>query len=185
VPLADIESLFGVRGQWLPQRHLLSFAPLPGGSGAAAKSSSGLGAGGGAPGRGEPNTPSPGSGLLLGLTSDRKTYAVGAPVLLTMSISNPARPTITLQFSSGQHYDFEVRRGRQVVWRWSAGRMFTQAVTNLTIGPGERRVYSETWNQRDNNGQPVPPGTYGAIGILTTMARPQPQAPPVTFRIGR
>jgi hypothetical protein len=185
VPLADIESLFGVRGQWMPQQHLLTFARLPGRSGAAERSPTGLAAGGGTSGRGGPNTPAPGSGLLLGLTADRKTYAVGAPVRLTMSISNPARPTITLQFSSGQHYDFEVRRGRETVWRWSAGRMFTQALTTLTVGPGERRVYSETWNQRDNNGQPVPAGTYTAIATLTTMARSQPQTPPVTFVIGR
>jgi intracellular proteinase inhibitor BsuPI/copper amine oxidase-like protein len=185
VPLADIESLFGVRGHWMPQQHLLTFVAQPGGSGAAARSPFGLAAGSGASGRRGTNNPAPSSGLLLGLTADRKTYAVGTPVRLTMSISNPARPTMTLQFSSGLHYDFEVRRGRETVWRWSAGRMFTQALTNLTVGPGERRVFSETWNQRDNNGQPVSPGTYTAIATLTTMTRPQPQTPPVTFNIGR
>jgi intracellular proteinase inhibitor BsuPI/copper amine oxidase-like protein len=181
VPLAAIERLFRVRGQWRPGRRELSFAPLP-----KPRPVIGRAASGGA-GQPPPNTQpaTAASGPLLTLTSDRQTYAVGAPVRLTMTVSNPARPTITLRFASGQQYDFEVRRGTQPIWRWSAGRMFTQALTSMTIGPGERRVFSETWNQRDNKGQPVQAGTYTAIATLTTMARPQPQTPPVTFRIGR
>jgi intracellular proteinase inhibitor BsuPI/copper amine oxidase-like protein len=180
VPLAAVERLFSVRGQWLPGRHRLSFAALRKPAAVIGRAASGVVR----PPAADTRQATAGSGLLLTLTADRKTYSVGAPVRLSMSISNPARTTIALQFSSGQHYDFEVRRGRETIWRWSAGRMFTQALTTLTVGPGERRVYSETWNQRDNNGQPVPAGTYTAIATLTTMTRPQPQSQPLTLRIG-
>jgi hypothetical protein len=89
-----------------------------------------------------------------------------------------------LNFSSGQQYDFEVRRAGQSVWRWSSGRLFTQALTELTIGPGERQVFTVTWNQQDNEGRPVAPGAYTAAATLTTMGRPRPQTEPLAFRIG-
>ena len=169
VPLAGIERLFGVRGQWLPRRHLLSFAALrkPGAvTGRAASRGAGQPAANTQPAAST-------SGLRLRLTSDRPTYRVGSPIMLTLTVTNPARAAITLQFSSSQHYDFEVRHAGQTVWRWSASRMFAQALTSLTIGPGERRVFAESWNQQDNSGQTVPAGTYEAVATLTTMARPQ------------
>lgn len=179
VPIAAVERLFGVRGRWLPGQHVLSFAALPERPGAA---------GDGRPNaeRPAPNTepPAPASGLQLRLTSDHPSYPVGAPVVLTLTVTNPARSPVTLEFSSGQKYDFEVRRAGQVVWRWAADRMFTQALTSLTLGPGERLSFSERWNQKDNQGQQVPAGTYEAVATLTTMGRPQPHTAPITLRIG-
>jgi hypothetical protein len=180
VPLAAIERLFRVRGQWLPARRLLSFALLPKPRPVIGRVASGVA---GQPAANtQPATAA--SGLLLTLTSDHPTHTVGTPVILTLSVVNPARAPVTLQFSSGQHYDFVVRRAGQIVWRWSAGRMFTQAVTSITLGPRERRAYTETWAQHDNNGQPITANTYDATAILTTMVRPQPQTPPLPLRIG-
>jgi hypothetical protein len=176
VPLVGVERLFGVRGRWLPRQKLLSFAALPGGGG-----------GGGQETGSQPATPGgdhPATGVQLRLTSDRRAYAVGDSVVLTLTVINAGPSPVTLQFSSGQKYDFEVRRGGQVVWRWSADRMFTQALTSMTLGPRERKVFTETWKQQDNNGQPVGAGTYEAVAVITTMGGPRPQSPPLTLRIG-
>lgn len=182
VPLAAIERLFGVHGRWQPLRSLLSFAALPGGGGAMARAPGGKESG--PTGAGVTQNPRASGGLALLLDADRQTYALGTPVILRLTVINTSRAPVTLQFASGQHYDFEVRRAGETVWRWSAGRMFTQAVTSLTLRPRERQVFTETWGQQDNHGQPVPAGTYEAVAVLTTMARPRPQSPPLALRIG-
>jgi hypothetical protein len=167
VPLAAVERLFAVDGRWSPGERLLHFAAVPGG--------------GGTPGGDEGVT---GAGVRLRLTADKTSYTAGAPVALTLTVTNGSRSPVTLEFSSGQKVDFEVRRGGQAVWRWSADRMFTQALTSLTLAPGERKVFTETWKQQDNNGQPVPAGSYEAIATLTTMKKPQPRSGAVVVRIG-
>jgi hypothetical protein len=169
VPLAVVDRLFGVRGQWVAGQRLLRFAAAPGGEGGEVQP----GAGGQTVG-----------GVRLRLASDRPSYPPGAPVSLSLTVTNPGNEPVTLQFSSGQKYDFEVRRAGQVVWRWAADRMFTQALTSLTLGPGERKVFAETWKQVANDGQAAPGGTYEVVAILTTMVKPQPRSGTVTVRIG-
>jgi hypothetical protein len=170
VPMSSMERLFDVRGRWLPRQNTLRFA---------AASDGGAGHDGGAPPQ------SGAAGVQLRLTSQKRGYAIKEPVQLTFTVTNPARSAVTLNFSSGQLYDIEVRHaGRTVVWSWSAGRFFTQALTELTLGPGERRNFSVTWNQQDNEGQSVAPGAYTAVATLTTMGRPRPQTQPLAFRIG-
>ena len=102
----------------------------------------------------------------------------------TFSVINNGQAPVTLQFSSSQKYDIEVRRGGQPVWHWAADRMFTQALTSLTLAPGERKSFSESWKQQDDSGRPVPAGEYEAVATLTTTSRPQPQSAPITLRIG-
>jgi hypothetical protein len=178
VPLAGLERLFAVCGRWLPKQHMLSFAVTSGGNGQAGRRDAGETE------QAAPDNPPAASGLRLRLTSDKKSYAIGKPIVLTLAVTNLARAPATIQFSSGQKYEFEVRRAGQTVWRWSADRMFTQALTSLTLGPGERRLFTETWKQQDNNGQPVPAGAYEAVAILTTMGQARPKSAPLAFRIG-
>jgi len=170
VPLAAVERLFGVRGEWQPDRGLLKLAAA--------------GSGSGRRGRRDADNPSATAGAVLSLSADKKSYLVGVPVMLTLSVSNAGRAPVTLDFATSQKYDFVVRRSGQTVWRWAAGRMFTQALTNLTLAPGERRTFTERWNQTDTAGRQAPAGEYEAVGILTTMTRPQPQSSPVTLQIG-
>jgi hypothetical protein len=171
VPLAAIERLFSVDGRWSPGERLLHFAAVPG----AGEQGGGVMEG--------PNGAVQG-GVQLRLTTDRSSYAAGAPVSMTLTVTNPSRSAVTLQFSSAQKYDFVVRQGGQVVWNWAADRMFTQALTSLTLAPGERKLFTETWKQQGNNGQPVPSGSYQAVATLTTMEKPQPRSASVSFRIG-
>src|SRR6185437_3508786 len=131
VPLAAVERLFGVRGKWQRQKHQISF--VSSGTEAMATAPNG------------PNPSSTASGLRLLLSADRKTFAVGTPVRLTFAIANSGPAPVTLQFATSQKYDFEIRRGGQTVWRWSADRMFTQALTSLTLAPGARQTFAVTW----------------------------------------
>ena len=54
----------------------------------------------------------------------------------------------------------------------------TQAFVQVPLAPNQSVVYHETWQQRDVQGRPVPPGDYQLAGYLTTyqMQSPRDQA---------
>jgi hypothetical protein len=81
-------------------------------------------------------------------------------VQFSFRVVNEGTTAVTLTFSSGKRADIAVRNGSgEEVWRWSDGRMFTQAITRATLEPGEQIEQSYTWAD-------PPPGTYVATGIL-------------------
>lgn len=79
-------------------------------------------------------------------------------------VVNTGTTAITLTFSSGKRADIVVENeSGETVWRWSDGRMFTQAITRATLEPGEQIEESFTWSD-------PPPGRYVATGTLEADA---------------
>lgn len=98
----------------------------------------------------------------------------GEPVRFDLVLRNHGDRTLTVPFRSGQRFDFEVLQEGRLVWNWARDRSFTQALTSMTLDPGESTRFSARWNMRDNNGRLVAPGRYLVRGILTTsFQRPQ------------
>ena len=117
------------------------------------------------------------------VTTDRQSYSVGETVRFTLTVTNTGSSPVTVILPSGQRYDFVVRSsGGAEVWRWSYGRAFTLIYGEQTLDPGQTLTYSETWDQRNNNGQQVPAGQYRVTGIFTSQ--PPVESEPVSFRIG-
>jgi intracellular proteinase inhibitor BsuPI len=109
------------------------------------------------------------------LTADPSTAAMGAPVALSLTVSNLAPFPVTLLFPTGQQYDFVVSRAGEAIWRWSADKLFIEMFTRLTLGPGEQRRFAQSWNQHDNDGHPVAPGAYdvsASLGALQAVTVP-------------
>lgn len=74
----------------------------------------------------------------------------------------------SLTFPSGQRFDFEIRNPQDmVVYRWSDGRFFTQAVGTIDLSPG-KQVFSVEIPLSDETGQPLAAGSYTIGGWLTT-----------------
>ena len=87
-------------------------------------------------------------------------------VRFELHVTNPTTQPVTLEFPSGQRYDFVVNsRGGDVVWRWSDGQMFNMIVGQETLAPGASDDYSETWQPGANKGD------FTATGRLTTSNR--------------
>lgn len=105
----------------------------------------------------------------------------GQKIALRLTVTNRSPQEVKLFFNSGRKYDFTVTRGEEEVWRWSHGRAFTMAITQITLKPGESRTFEDSWEQKDNDDKRVPEGAYTVTGIVT--ARPEIRAAPVDIRI--
>ena len=81
--------------------------------------------------------------------------AVGATrdVRFALHVTNRADKNVELMFPSGQTHDFVVtdESGREV-WRWSEGRMFTQALQSKLLGGEETTTYEEAWQPGTRTG---------------------------------
>jgi hypothetical protein len=99
--------------------------------------------------------------------SDERVDRAG-PVTLALAVENTSEEPVRVPFATGQKYDFEVWRGNRLVWRWSQGRFFTQALSSTVVRPREEVTYSVTWNLRNGEGVRVPPGQYTVRGYLTS-----------------
>jgi hypothetical protein len=123
-----------------------------------------------------PAAPAPrGLNVRLELPAERFSLAEHESIPLRFSVINTAARPLALEFSSGQMYDFEVRRNGELVWNWAHDRFFTQALQRREVPAGEGIEFTESWNLRNNEGEPVPPGQYTLRAVLTTMgpaARP-------------
>ena len=120
-------------------------------------------------------------------TEQRKTVE-GPPIISTLDVkirdgveftfrvTNNERAKIELLFPSGQTHEFTVvdSLGRNV-WRWSEGRMFTQAFQNKFLESGASVTYEAAWRAE------VPPGRYVAIALLMSENKPVEQR--TTFEV--
>lgn len=88
-------------------------------------------------------------------------------VQLTLHVTNFSSKGVELTFPSGQTHDFAILdAGGREVWRWSEGRMFTQALQTRQLGKGETVSYEDEWNVD------LPSGRYIAVAMLTSDNHP-------------
>lgn len=108
----------------------------------------------------------PDSALVATLFTDRSAYALGNAVTLRLVLRNVSAASVTLEFSSGQRYDFAIEDTRAPMWRWSASQMFAQVLGGETLAPGDSLVYSEQFKGE------LPAGPYRAVGTIVRMGEP-------------
>lgn len=76
--------------------------------------------------------------LGFGVSLDKTTYGPGQRVLVRITIRNTKNTPLELTFPSGQDFDVVIRNEKgEEVYRWSQGRVFTQAIRQVRI-EGER-----------------------------------------------
>ena len=84
-----------------------------------------------------------------------------------LNLTNESKKHVELTFPSGQQYDFAVMdsAGREV-YRWGAGRMFTQSVQNTLLDGGK------TMNIDERAETTLPHGKYVAVATLRSSNYP-------------
>lgn len=80
-------------------------------------------------------------------------------VAFVFEVENAGAAAVDLEFRSGKTADVVVYEVENEVWRWSDGRMFTQALRSETVEPGETLTHRMVWEQ-------PPTGTYTAEASL-------------------
>ncbi|MFL5538719.1 MAG: BsuPI-related putative proteinase inhibitor [Longimicrobiaceae bacterium] len=126
-------------------------------------------------------TPPPASAPASAAGSEGGGAAAGDPLATTLSVeptadsvrfllqvTNATQGPLTLEFRSGQSFDFSVSDGGRTLWSWSADMMFTQALRSETLAAGETRSFDAAWR---------PPAelrgrTLTATGRLTSSNHP-------------
>lgn len=88
------------------------------------------------------------------------TNQTGDEVSFKLVIRNSGPDTVEFQFRSGQKAEFVVYANGEEIWRWSDGRMFSQALESEHLHPGEEVRYSGTWENPN-------PGQYQVEAELT------------------
>ncbi|MCW5983459.1 MAG: hypothetical protein KIT09_35535 [Bryobacteraceae bacterium] len=115
--------------------------------------------------------------LSFSLALDRFVYdgaGVEPPAMLArLSLRNTRLRPFALEFPSGQRYDLLIKDASDnVVYRWSAGRIFPLIFGEMEIGRGELN-YVILAPLADRAGRPLPPGAYTAEAMLTNAAPPR------------
>jgi hypothetical protein len=85
---------------------------------------------------------------------------LGDEVEFNFRVTNSSSRKVELRFPNGQTHDVAVfdAQGREV-WRWSRGRMFTQAIQNRNLRAADTLTFTERW-------RPSRPGRYTAVAKL-------------------
>lgn len=105
------------------------------------------------------------------LVATMEVQAGGDVVELTLHVTNASSEPIRLEFPSSQRYDFSVSRlDGEALWRWSADRMFAQALGTETLPAGGSVRYVAEWPAGDRTGE------FVATGELTALNREVRQA---------
>ncbi len=99
--------------------------------------------------------------LVALLETDKLSYGQREPLDMTLRLVNCASQPITRTFPDAQRYDFAaMMRDGEEVWRWSGGMAFAEITGEETYQPGEQVTFTETWDQLDNDGEPLGLGQY-------------------------
>lgn len=138
-------------------------------------------------GRGDYDTRDESRGLRSELRLDPSNGVIrpGESIALTYTLTNTDRSrSRTFRFGSGQQFDayaiaprsragdsvFDRSQQRGgIAWRLSQDQMYTQALTQFTLGPGERRSFTAVWRTPRN----LEPGTYTLNAYLTPRGASQ------------
>ncbi len=76
--------------------------------------------------------------LRLEIKTDRQVYTAGDPVAVSFLLLNTSTTApVRLTFNTGQVFDLVLSRDGQAVWRWSANKLFTQAIQEKNLAPQE------------------------------------------------
>lgn len=86
-------------------------------------------------------------GMSVTLRAQPAALEAGGTFSLTLDVRNLSSKPESFQLPTGQEYDFVAfQKGGEEAWRWSQGMFFTQAISEVTIAPGENKVYKVAWD---------------------------------------
>jgi len=101
---------------------------------------------------------------------------LGERIIMVLYVTNEGEKPLTRRYTSGQSYEFVVHDSLgSEVWRWSHGMAFTDAIEHRVFEAGETVFYRVEWNQEDDAGEQIPPGSYtvSAVDVGCSLLPPR------------
>ena len=91
----------------------------------------------------------------------------GETVRMKLTLRNDSDNPVSFSLGGRPPYDFVVSTpdGEQV-WHWKCGKITNLPLDSESLEPGEELEFVGEWEQVDNRGEPVPPGTYLVCAVL-------------------
>lgn len=115
------------------------------------------------------------AGGVLSLAVETTPLVSGEPATWDLAVTNEGEASVVLTFRDGQDGDVVLRDGEEISYRWSAGRIFTLAIREVTMAPGETLELTLGDEALD-----VAAGTYEMeVSVVSTPA-PEPVITAVT-----
>ena len=111
---------------------------------------------------------SSGNGLSLTVGFE-KPLRTGRPVTWTLELANRGKGPVDLRFSSGKEGDVVLLRGNTEVYRWSANRLFSQALREMSLAAGHSHTF-----KLEERALGVPAGDYELVAQLDSEPAPGP-----------
>lgn len=104
----------------------------------------------------------------ISMMTDKISYFVGEPIIMTLKIFNYTEEDIVFHFSSSQRYDFivEDEEGNEI-WYWSRDRMFAMMLGEEVLESHNPEViYTVEYKGKLSS------GNYKITGVLVAKDRP-------------
>jgi hypothetical protein len=114
------------------------------------------------------------NGLSLTVSYD-EPLRTGRPVTWALKLANGGRGAVTLRFTTGKEGDVALVQGGREVYRWSANRLFSQALRELSLGSGDAHTF-----KLEEKSLGVPPGDYDLVAEVASEPSPGSLRQPVT-----
>jgi Intracellular proteinase inhibitor len=91
----------------------------------------------------------------------------GEKIRFKLKVKNTSGRALDQPLAGQPPHDFVVTRtdGTEL-WRWSRGEVVRDVLELKTFQAGEEVLFEAEWNQRGNDGRPLPPGRYAVRGVL-------------------
>ena len=121
--------------------------------------------------------------VMQGLRYDKPSYGLGETINFEYAIRNDDNKAINYSFTSGKQFDLWVMFDGRECFRLSKHIFYSQALTSLTLRPGQMQTYCAVWNQKDNSGKQMGPGTY-TVNAQLTPTENQPTITSTRVQIG-
>ena len=97
----------------------------------------------------------------------------GDTLSLKLKLRNNGDETIQFHTGGRPPHDFMITTADgEEVWNWKCAKIILGPLDGRVLRPGEELEFTGEWEQVDNRGEPVPPGTYLIRGVLN-MGSPE------------
>ena len=125
-----------------------------------------------------------GSDLARSIATDRTSYRVGQPVVITLTETNVSDHDVTTYHGPGSD-GFIASWGGLAVWRSNPGPQPLFVAVEI-LHPNQSSTLHATWNGRSNLGSPGDPSRAGppVQGIFVIRNQRAPDGPAATVTIG-